>query len=578
MSKRRIFISYRRDEGAARATAIQLQLQQWQPDWEIFTDVSGIRGGDDWREKLSLELRNTDTVLVIIGPNWAKMTDAQGQRRLQDPHDITRWEVEQALAHPDSSRVIPVLIDGTRPPPQEDLPDSLRGLLAKQAIGINHTSFESDMEALLAAIEGETQRERSERERTEKLRERTRRKLLQLRLWSTPFLAALLGCLLWIGLLDLLSLDTRASIWSFALSELVAPSELAEEILLVAIPAEFDTHALAARQSYAALIDGLSAAGAERILLDLYFEDPRADDAALAAAMVTARARGTQLFFGFNELSNEEPQAVQVLAESADGIGLLCTGGRLDYVQVMPVVFNYDVTTQTLSPLPALALQGAYGPVSVYHLNREAMSLELRSGESTFRPAISLLDPIVKSHKACMPLRKGTQAALIFLRLSALDRMRSADHRVTMAEILSDKIPRQRIEGRIIIIGHESDDEEFQVAHRMQAQNRYGYELHADAINTLLSGRVARPLPLAEEFAVLLISAGIGGWLGVKLRDRSAWIRWSVLPAAVLLTLTGSVLSIALFDLIHQFAYSLFALLLSYTLFILTARRRLGRA
>jgi len=577
MQNRRIFISYRRSEGAARATAIQLQLQQWQPDWEIFTDVSGIRGGDDWREKLSLALRNTDTILVIIGLNWTTMTDELGQRRLEDPRDITRWEVEQALANPDRSRVIPVLIDGAKPPLKEDLPESLRELVAKQAISVNHTSFESDMEALLAAIEGETQREKREREQTEKLRERGRRKLLQLRLWSTPVLAVLLGCLLWIGLFDLLSLDTRASIWTFALSELVMPSELADEITLVAIPPEFDTNATEARQSYAALIDRLSKAGAKRILLDLYFEDPRPGDAALAAAMAVARERGTQIFFGFNELRNGKPHAVQALAENADGIGLLCTGGRLDYVQVMPVVFNYDAATKTQSPLPALALQGAFGPVSVYHLNQQAMSLELRSGPFTFRPVISMLDPIDKSHKACMPLSKGTQAGLIFLRLSSQARMRSPDHRLTMAEILTDKIPRQRFAGRIVIIGHESVDEEFQVAYRMQTEDRYGYELHADATNTLRSERVARPLPLAGEFAVLLISAGVGGWLGVRLRDRSAGVRWLVAPTAVLLTLSGSVLSIALFDLIHQFTYSLFALLVSYTVFIKTARRRLGR-
>lgn len=577
MSEKRIFISYRRQGGIDSARALYQQLKAFQPDWEVFLDGENIWLGEDWEQKLATELARADILLVVIGPDWLDLTDAEGRRRLDDPHDVTRWEVLQGLGNR-KTRVIPVSVGGADFPGKADLPEPLKPLAKQHGIRIHPdpSSYKSDVENLIARIRKRTLREIIQQSTGLIALERVRRV-------ATPLLAALFFSLLWIGLLDLLALDTRASIWSFALSELVTPQDLDEEIALVAIPPSFDIRAPEARQQYARLIDRLSKAGARRILLDLYFEESRPPaDAALAAALAAARARHTQVFFGFDETVDGAPRVVQRLAENTDGLGLLCVGGRLDYTQVMPVAFGYTPPTEEqqsrVSPLPALALLGAFGPLSVRYLNQDAMSLELQGDGETFRPAVSMLDPIVKPQKACKPLRTETQAALIFLRLSPQEQMRSPAHRLTMADVLSGKIPDSRIEGRILVVGHESDDERFQVAYRLQIQERYGYELHADAINTLRNERIARPLPLLGEFAVLLLSVAVGGWLGVHLHDRSAQVRWMVVPAAVLLTLCVGVLSIALFDLIHQFAYSLFALLLSYALFIGTARKRLRSA
>ncbi|MCB1761127.1 MAG: CHASE2 domain-containing protein [Gammaproteobacteria bacterium] len=577
MSERRIFISYRRQGGIDSARALYQQIKAFQPDWELFLDGENIWLGEQWQQKLAAELARADTLLVIIGPDWLELADAEGRRRLDDPLDVTRWEIVQGLGNAQTT-VIPVSVGGAEFPRESELPEALKPLAGRQGIRIHPdpSSYGSDVENLIARIQRRTLRDSFRRFTDRNALERARRV-------ATPLLTALLFSLMWVGLLDLMALDTRASIWSFALSEMVAPQALDEEITLVAIPATFDTRAPDARHRYAQLIDILSAAGARRILLDLYFETPQpAADAVLAAALAKAAERHTEVFFGFDETIEGAPRTVPDLAQHADGLGLLCAGGRLDYTQVMPVVFDYTPPTETvqagISPLPALALLGAFGPLSVRYLNQEAMSLELQGASETFRPAISMLDPIVRPHKGCKSLRMGTQAGLIFLRLSPLEQMRAAAHRLMLTDLLSGAIPDSRIAGRIFIVGHESREEIFQVAYRMQIEERFGYELHADAINTLRNERIARPLPLSGEFVLLLLGVAVGGWLGVRLHDRSALLRWMVVPAAALLTLGAGVLSLALFDLIHQFAYTLFALLLSYALFIHAARKRLGRS
>ena len=48
------------------------------------------------------------------------ITDEHGRRRLDDPHDLIRLEIEAALTR--NLRVIPILVDEARMPTAEELP------------------------------------------------------------------------------------------------------------------------------------------------------------------------------------------------------------------------------------------------------------------------------------------------------------------------------------------------------------------------------------------------------------------------------------------------------------------------
>jgi hypothetical protein len=48
-------------------------------------------------------------LLALVGEEWLTITDADGRRRLDDPDDFVRLEIEAALTR--NVRVIPILID-----------------------------------------------------------------------------------------------------------------------------------------------------------------------------------------------------------------------------------------------------------------------------------------------------------------------------------------------------------------------------------------------------------------------------------------------------------------------------------
>ena len=83
-----------------------------------------------------------DVLAALIGTDWLTITDEQGRRRLDDPDDFVRLEIEAALTR--SVRVIPILVDGATMPRADALPDSLAKLVRRQALELSPSRFEID--------------------------------------------------------------------------------------------------------------------------------------------------------------------------------------------------------------------------------------------------------------------------------------------------------------------------------------------------------------------------------------------------------------------------------------------------
>jgi TIR domain len=171
-----VFISYRREDSAGFAGRIYDRLTRRLDPKSVFPDVDNIQPGLDFFDVLSEKLRVCDALIAVIGKTWNFSADNDNRRRLDDPDDFVRIEIEAALQR--GIRVIPVLVDGAMMPRREDLPDSLQKLRRRQAIEISHNRFDSDVERLthaLSLIEEELrQREAAEAESAARV-ERERR-------------------------------------------------------------------------------------------------------------------------------------------------------------------------------------------------------------------------------------------------------------------------------------------------------------------------------------------------------------------------------------------------------------------
>jgi hypothetical protein len=148
---RDLFISYRRDPDAGMALALHAHLAQAFSETSIFMDVEdGIPPGEDFVQILEQRVRECRVMLVLIGENWLNAQDSAGRRRLDDPDDFVRIEVESGLRL--GKLVIPVLINNADMPTATALPDSLKPLARHQAVWISSKRLRADADGLVQKI------------------------------------------------------------------------------------------------------------------------------------------------------------------------------------------------------------------------------------------------------------------------------------------------------------------------------------------------------------------------------------------------------------------------------------------
>jgi hypothetical protein len=145
-----VFICYRREDSGGFAGRIYDRLRNRLGRENVFFDVDNIAPGLDFVDVLTERVGYCDALIAVIGRQWITTTNKDNRRRLDDPTDFVRIEIEAALAR--GIPVIPVLADGATMPRAEDLPDSLRKLARRQGIEISHTRFDSDVERLTRAL------------------------------------------------------------------------------------------------------------------------------------------------------------------------------------------------------------------------------------------------------------------------------------------------------------------------------------------------------------------------------------------------------------------------------------------
>jgi hypothetical protein len=150
-SQVRVFINYRRADTRHVAGRLHDLIVAQFGESSVFVDVEDIEPGMDYVSAIDSAVSSCLVMLVLVGDKWLDATDAEGRRRIDDPADRLRLEVEAGLRH--STRVIPVLVDSASMPKTRDLPQSLVPLSRHHAIRLQHDSFSNDARNLLGVIE-----------------------------------------------------------------------------------------------------------------------------------------------------------------------------------------------------------------------------------------------------------------------------------------------------------------------------------------------------------------------------------------------------------------------------------------
>jgi formylglycine-generating enzyme required for sulfatase activity len=148
----KVFISYRRQDSAAMAGWICDYLQGHFTKDAVFMDLDSIPFGADFRQHIRKAVDQCDVMLALIGQNWVgRSGDA---RRIDDPRDFVRIEIEVALEREPHLTIIPVLIGRATIPAEADLPPSLAQLAYRNAIEVDHgRDFHPHVDRLIKGIE-----------------------------------------------------------------------------------------------------------------------------------------------------------------------------------------------------------------------------------------------------------------------------------------------------------------------------------------------------------------------------------------------------------------------------------------
>jgi tetratricopeptide (TPR) repeat protein len=142
-----VFISYRRTDGGGWAGRLNDHLMLRFGNKVVWQDVDRLELGKDYLPQIRRQIRGSDAVLIVIGPHWLK----DGKERLQNPKDVLRMEIVQALKS--KAPVIPTLVGGATMPPAKKLPRAIAGLVQRHGITLSDIDWPRSMQFLFERLQ-----------------------------------------------------------------------------------------------------------------------------------------------------------------------------------------------------------------------------------------------------------------------------------------------------------------------------------------------------------------------------------------------------------------------------------------
>ncbi|AQS69117.1 toll/interleukin-1 receptor domain-containing protein [Streptomyces pactum] len=149
--RRAIFISYRRSDSAPWTGRLAADLRRYFGKDRVYLDIDSNLPARDYVVELEQALLASRVVIAVLGPQWLGSPNDRGQRRLDDPGDLVRVELETALRN--GKALIPVLVGGAVMPPGHEVPPSIETLSHLQAVRLADPDWPYDFGRLLETLE-----------------------------------------------------------------------------------------------------------------------------------------------------------------------------------------------------------------------------------------------------------------------------------------------------------------------------------------------------------------------------------------------------------------------------------------
>jgi len=557
----RIFVSYRRDDSIAWARLLHNELAaRFGPD-RVFMDLDDIGYGDDFAQVIDARLSECDVVIVVIGPQWARML-----RERARGDDWVRHEVVRALAlraeRASRFRVLPVVVDKA-PWPVADLPPDLAGLTRLNALFIHQQGMTAQLNALIEAVQ-----HRSFRSMAQDLwGEMTGRRLAQLAV-SAIGMAVLLAS--WTGLFDALTIDTRMAGLTMSLAGRGPDAQADATVVVVG----FDEATVGRigrpfgpswRSEHARLIRIAADAGARALAFDITFERPgdaRADEALVqAAADVGARM---PVIVAVQQRDGSEPLLLPALAPHVHP-GLACAGQTLSMASSVPLALQFarigdvpataatsephaagtgaqppDPGNTTVPPWPSLGLAAFVGSGRVVTMpdtpGVPQLTFEMSRAGDVRTTGYYRREIARRSQPQCPAVARDDATALQLMDPATLPDRPPLRYEDVLAR---DPAALAGLHGRIVFVGDmRRGPEEFAVG--LSRRTHWGVELFAWQASQLAAGRSIVPLSGVGQWLLATAVAMAGSLQMFALRRRTPAWRIATLAGSLLL-LTGGV-------------------------------------
>jgi hypothetical protein len=145
-----IFLCYRAGVDAYAAALLDEKLSRVFGANEVFRASRSIAPGESYPEVIERSIKACETMLVLVGPGWAALTDRDGVPLLRRPDDWVRTEINIAITN--CIRIIPVLLSHAERLNENDLPADIATMAHRQYLRFEHRSVDDDFARIVTAL------------------------------------------------------------------------------------------------------------------------------------------------------------------------------------------------------------------------------------------------------------------------------------------------------------------------------------------------------------------------------------------------------------------------------------------